>query len=252
MSINSYLKTNLELVFLHRVEILMVSHFIAESGFLICLILFWNNYFKVKKRFIINIIFCCLVLINFLWHLSQIFYGTFLFYGNKAELPLLMGILKDIISVTAMLYCIVITIINYRILPTQGSKKLIRILMVVIVVFLPGMIFDAFFNKWQFVIFVPAFFIIIGILFLHDLISNINDYNTAYQDPDALKKIFKEYNLSIREVEVALLLSKGYTNKQIADNLFISVSTVKAHSFNIYKKLKVSSRHEIIALAYGK
>jgi len=52
--------------------------------------------------------------------------------------------------------------------------------------------------------------------------------------------------LSSREVEVAVLLSKGYINKEIADQLNISVTTVISHRKNIMEKLNARSLADII------
>ena len=52
--------------------------------------------------------------------------------------------------------------------------------------------------------------------------------------------------LSKREEEVANLLCMGKSNKQIADVLSISDRTVEFHLKNIYKKIEVSSRVELI------
>jgi DNA-binding NarL/FixJ family response regulator len=52
--------------------------------------------------------------------------------------------------------------------------------------------------------------------------------------------------LSDREKEVLDLIALGYRNKQVADKLFISISTVKTHVHNIYEKLHVSSRIEAV------
>jgi DNA-binding NarL/FixJ family response regulator len=53
--------------------------------------------------------------------------------------------------------------------------------------------------------------------------------------------------LTSREMEVLELISKGYTNQQIAQNLVIEVGTVKNHVHNILEKLNVSSRGEAAA-----
>lgn len=57
-------------------------------------------------------------------------------------------------------------------------------------------------------------------------------------------KNVEEYGLSEREIEVLLLISKGLKNDEIAEKLFLSVSTVKTHTRNIFIKLDVRNRIE--------
>lgn len=58
--------------------------------------------------------------------------------------------------------------------------------------------------------------------------------------------------LSTRENEILLLLTKGLLYKEIADQLSISVSTVRQHIHHIYEKLHVQNRTEAINKAFGK
>ncbi len=53
--------------------------------------------------------------------------------------------------------------------------------------------------------------------------------------------------LSERELEVAWLLYRGYTNRQIGEALYIAETTVKKHVSHIYQKLDVQSRKEFRA-----
>jgi DNA-binding NarL/FixJ family response regulator len=59
----------------------------------------------------------------------------------------------------------------------------------------------------------------------------------------------KEGLLTSREKEVLFQLTKGGTNKDIANKLFISEKTVKSHLNTIFRKLNVSRRLEAILLA---
>lgn len=54
-------------------------------------------------------------------------------------------------------------------------------------------------------------------------------------------------SLTAREEEVLVLLSKGYSNKEIADKLSVSVDTVRSHLKHIYEKMHVRSRAEAVA-----
>ena len=50
-----------------------------------------------------------------------------------------------------------------------------------------------------------------------------------------------EHELSAREIEVLILITKGFTNKEIADKLNISLTTVISHRKNITEKLGIKS-----------
>jgi NarL family two-component system response regulator LiaR len=57
------------------------------------------------------------------------------------------------------------------------------------------------------------------------------------------------HDLTEREREVLALMTEGLNNKQIADRLFLSVSTIKFHVGSILTKLGAGSRVEAVALA---
>jgi len=70
------------------------------------------------------------------------------------------------------------------------------------------------------------------------------------RNPVDFKDVSKEdINLTNREVEVLEQLSKGLSYKVIADNLFLSPSTVRKHIENIYSKLQVHSKLEAVQKA---
>lgn len=56
--------------------------------------------------------------------------------------------------------------------------------------------------------------------------------------------------LSAREKEIFLLAARGLSNSDIATTVFISEATVKSHISNIFTKLALSSRLQIVAFAY--
>lgn len=54
--------------------------------------------------------------------------------------------------------------------------------------------------------------------------------------------------LTEREVEVALIASRGFSNKYIAKFLHISTRTVEEHIRHIYEKLSINNRDDLIEL----
>jgi len=83
-------------------------------------------------------------------------------------------------------------------------------------------------------------------------------FNIAIQIPGLLycKKrffpnaaLFDKKELSLltkRENEVALAICEGYKYEEIAQKLFISLSSVKKHSYNIYRKLGINNNRELM------
>jgi DNA-binding CsgD family transcriptional regulator len=62
------------------------------------------------------------------------------------------------------------------------------------------------------------------------------------------KDLFERYNISPREQEVINLICRGKTNGEIADELFISLQTVKDHVYRIYRKTGVKNRVQLANL----
>ena len=61
-----------------------------------------------------------------------------------------------------------------------------------------------------------------------------------------LRETLIQKGLSNREAEVAVLVSQGLPNKEVAEKLFVTEKTVKFHLTNIYKKMSVKSRAQLI------
>jgi DNA-binding NarL/FixJ family response regulator len=57
--------------------------------------------------------------------------------------------------------------------------------------------------------------------------------------------------LSEREAEVLKLIAGGKSNREIAEQLFVSARTVERHIANIYGKIDVHSRTQATAYAFG-
>lgn len=65
--------------------------------------------------------------------------------------------------------------------------------------------------------------------------------------PDTL--LASQLGLSKRELEILTLLAQGSSNQEIAEKLFVSLSTVKTHNQNLFEKLEVSRRTQAVEKA---
>lgn len=60
---------------------------------------------------------------------------------------------------------------------------------------------------------------------------------------------FTELGLSKRELEVLELMAKGLSNQEVADQLFVSLNTIKTHISRLFDKLEVKRRTQAIEKA---
>jgi two-component system response regulator NreC len=88
----------------------------------------------------------------------------------------------------------------------------------------------------------------------------------AYLYPTATKRLMSDYlekmksgehtgtyeSLSDREKEILAKVAKGYSNKEIAEQLIISVKTVESHKSNLMEKLDLRTRPDLVKFAMKK
>ncbi len=86
---------------------------------------------------------------------------------------------------------------------------------------------------------------------LNSAISNLKTFknfeaNGLPIDSSNFEENCKLFNLTNREIEIAKQIGKGVVYKDIAKNLFISDKTVTKHTQNIFEKVGVSNKIELI------
>ena len=74
----------------------------------------------------------------------------------------------------------------------------------------------------------------------------IRQYRPATPEPGSDR--FESMGVTPREKEVILLIQAGKTNQEIADELFVSIATVKDHNNNLFRKCGVRNRVELANL----
>jgi predicted ATPase/DNA-binding CsgD family transcriptional regulator len=77
----------------------------------------------------------------------------------------------------------------------------------------------------------------------------LRELDAMTDDPAAHANQFLPDPLTPRELEVLMLICTGLSNQQIADHVVVGVSTVKTHINNLYSKLSVASRTQVILRA---
>lgn len=147
----------------------------------------------------------------------------------------------DYSQVIPVLYLASLFIIRYKLKKELFKSWLGKRLSLTLLISIPFLLIDIFKLVSNLFFFLPLIYIGISVQIL------------LY-----LKKVYKIKEINInnlglteREKELALLIIKGQSNTEISENLHISISTVKNHIYNIYKKLNIKNRYELINKVSG-
>ncbi len=144
-----------------------------------------------------------------------------------------------------------LTVIIYSVLLLAGFLTLI---------FIPGFFHDITYSMGRQyfdispaeLIFFPLYYFILSLIVIiysgRYFIAITQLENSTQLSEELLIELGRKHGLTEREKEVIPLIVEGMSNKQIAVNLFISTKTVDNHIYNIYKKLEINSRFELLYL----
>jgi len=84
--------------------------------------------------------------------------------------------------------------------------------------------------------------------YLRNLLANHFQKGVVKQANLKINEFLSRHNISAREKEIVLLILDGKSNREIEEELYISIRTVKTHIYNIYKKLGISSRWHLFSI----
>jgi DNA-binding CsgD family transcriptional regulator len=105
-----------------------------------------------------------------------------------------------------------------------------------------------FAGTYQSLIFVTAglFFNIYLYIWCRRYLPSIGNSLSSVVSQTGFGAVYEKYGISVRQREIIELMLHGKSNRDIAEKLFIAQHTVKNHIYNLYQKLGVKSRFELI------
>ncbi len=229
---------------------------ISSLYFLPLIIIFMIHYiFNIKNKLLKNIFFTII----------SVFSILLVFYTHKENITKIKFYfssffnISEIIFFILIIYMLSISLFNYKKVENKEIKKVTKHAIILLIIFLPGIIND-FFNYLKLppgIYFFPLHYCCLSIMITIYITKNYFKLSRkGYFPQNIIEKInedfLSEYRLSSREKEIFLLIINGYSNKNIADELFISISTVKKHIYSIFKKTNIGSRFELLRLIKNK
>lgn len=92
---------------------------------------------------------------------------------------------------------------------------------------------------------IAVFFFSVGVFYNKKVNKNIHKETSKEINTQKIK----ELEITSREYEVLELIAKGFSNKEIAEDLFLSESTIKTHVSSLLVKLNAKRRTQAIQIA---
>ncbi|MBO4393164.1 MAG: response regulator transcription factor [Spirochaetales bacterium] len=157
-----------------------------------------------------------------------------------------VSLAQTLIALGVFAYCIITLWINLKNIKDPSARHIALAINIVSLSLIPLSIF-ALFNDlvadFSYPIYLFAFSLIIVV---YDYIRFDLDRQAIENKPELSFESLSKYKISEREFTVVQLICEGLTNKEIAQELNISVNTVNNHVANIFGKLDVRSRIDLL------
>ncbi|RII34352.1 LuxR family transcriptional regulator [Clostridium chromiireducens] len=193
----------------------------------------------------------------------------------------LMNILSSSILFLVIFYALAFICLNYKYLKNDYKKRVLKSFLTITILFFPYMYLDT--RSEQILILsrifpygllsLPLFYMLWNLLSIYFIAKYYKDtigesYNLNSQKDineshylngqkdivevqNKQNEFFEKFNITNREKEIILLLAKGNSYNQLAEELSISLTTVKTHVHNIYRKAEVKNKIQLINLING-
>ena len=153
---------------------------------------------------------------------------------------------QTLIFLGMYVYCIVTLWVNLKNIEDPSARGVALSINIVSLSLIPLSILSLFVDwiaDFSYPIYVLAFSIII---IVYNFIRFGLDKEKAESKPELNYESLSRFKISEREFTVVQLICEGYTNKEIAQELSISVNTVNNHVANIFSKMGVRSRIDLL------
>ena len=178
------------------------------------------------------------------WHFFLVI--SFFKTDNPAMLDITSEI-SDLLSIAMLLSVHGFVIIRSRSLESPEKRKGMRNFGLIYFISLAVFNLVYYVIRDRTVFFILSFaYVLPPLLYLGRFLKRFyREYPAVPAEGTVIKQLFARYKISGREQEVIRLISQGRTNREIADMLFVSLQTVKQHTYHIFRKLKVKNRVQL-------
>ncbi len=244
--VETYLRLNIYPLYFEYFDLLIFSRLVARLGVLLSIVYWIFHTIPLRWSKLTVLFSTVLVIVGFIFRETK----------NKPVIEPNTGVhfhqldLLDVASLIIYMIAYVSLISLYR-RPTRNTdRRFVISIVVMLTIVNPVIAMDTFHiiprTIYTYVFVYLSFIVVLYSFLWRRFLKNLRAPQSG-ADKSEIDLGFVAQALSEREREIIEYLIKGSSNKQIAAELFISLSTVKTHVYRIYKKLGIKNRVELIA-----
>ena len=180
--------------------------------------------------------------------LAAAYFGVGLasFIVNRPLFTFWTGVGQTLIFLGTLIYCIVTLWVNLKNITDRSARRISLAINIASLGMMPLAVFSLFFENvadFSYPIYILGFSIVMVVF---SYIRFGLDKEKEEARPQLSLESLAQYRISEREFTVIQLICEGLTNKEIAQELSISVNTVNNHVANIFSKMEVRSRIDLL------
>ncbi len=149
-----------------------------------------------------------------------------------------------LIFVGTLFFCIAVIIKHLKTIKENDVRTVSKAIIILSFVMMPLLIISLIYPQWRFITY-PIYFMSFSVIILVYLFMY---FRRMPHEPvrELTKERLEKFHITEREFSVVELIKSGHTNKEIAAKLDISVNTVNNHVANIFTKMQVRSRIDLL------
>ncbi len=149
-----------------------------------------------------------------------------------------------LIFIATLFFSIGDLMFNLKTIADSGVRLVGKAIIILSFVMIPLLVINVIFPEYRYLSY-PIYFMAFSIIILVYLLTYFTKIPPK-KDQEISYESVSRFNISQRELSVIKLIEGGLTNKEIGDELSISVNTVNNHIANIFSKTQVRSRIDLL------
>lgn len=220
-------------------------------AFIVFVPLFAHSLFPFKFERVVTRLSIIVALTMLIFHSIVVFTSV----GMIQRIDFIFHILWSLFLIIVVSYSSIIFALFYRDIKQNQIRTFIKVCALITFLLLPFLVTRDFLYLNFFKLYLPDDFHFRTILYLLLNVFTIVFFFRYYfvmivrTLPESLQASFiQQHHITPREKEVIELLIQGKSYKQISEELFISISTVKSHVYSVYKKSGTGNKTALLRL----